>query len=242
MTAGYGNVAPRTPWGKVATVVYAIFGMPLFLLYLSNIGDLLAKSFKWLYAKICLCKMCRLKKRLPSVSGGVAVVDSHSWRNTPEESWQNKMKDRSIGEVTEGEESDDEDTATSSGTMTSSSSCVDDPQDITVPISLCLAIMIGYISGGALLFGGSEHLNFRDGSYFCFISLSTIGFGDIVPSTRAKETDFSSIIEMNFIFCSVYLMLGMALIAMCFNLMQQDVVHKIRTCSDIIRRIARCRR
>lgn len=36
--AGYGNVAPRTEWGKVATILYAIIGMPLFLLYLSNIG------------------------------------------------------------------------------------------------------------------------------------------------------------------------------------------------------------
>lgn len=49
--SGYGNVSPRTEWGKLATIVYAIAGMPLFLLYLSNIGDILAKSFKWIYAK-----------------------------------------------------------------------------------------------------------------------------------------------------------------------------------------------
>lgn len=55
---GYGNVAPRTEWGKIATILYAIIGMPLFLLYLSNIGDILAKSFKWIYAKVCLCRIC----------------------------------------------------------------------------------------------------------------------------------------------------------------------------------------
>jgi len=54
--AGYGNICPRTKWGKVATIVYAIIGMPLFLLYLSNIGDILARSFKWTYARCCLCK------------------------------------------------------------------------------------------------------------------------------------------------------------------------------------------
>lgn len=32
--------------------------MPLFLLYLSNIGDIMARSFKWLYAKCCLCRGC----------------------------------------------------------------------------------------------------------------------------------------------------------------------------------------
>lgn len=32
--------------------------MPLFLLYLSNIGDIMARSFKWLYATCYLCKGC----------------------------------------------------------------------------------------------------------------------------------------------------------------------------------------
>lgn len=56
--AGYGNIYPRTPEGKIATIVYAIIGMPLFLLYLSNIGDIMARSFKWIYAKCCLCRCC----------------------------------------------------------------------------------------------------------------------------------------------------------------------------------------
>lgn len=59
---GYGNIAPKTEWGKFATILYAIVGMPLFLLYLSNIGDILAKSFKWTYAKCCLCKGCSIKR------------------------------------------------------------------------------------------------------------------------------------------------------------------------------------
>jgi hypothetical protein len=58
LRAGYGNIAPQTEIGKVVTIVYAIIGMPLFLLYLSNIGDILAKSFKWTYAKCCLCHGC----------------------------------------------------------------------------------------------------------------------------------------------------------------------------------------
>lgn len=55
---GYGNVFPRTYWGKITTILYAIIGMPLFLLYLSNIGDIMARSFKWLYATCCLCRGC----------------------------------------------------------------------------------------------------------------------------------------------------------------------------------------
>lgn len=68
-----------------------------------------------------------------------------------------------------------------------------------------------------------EHWSFMDGSYFCFISLSTIGFGDLVPGDKiyGKGHDiYSEVFELSFVFCSIYLMLGMALIAMCFNLMQ----------------------
>lgn len=55
---GYGITTPNTVKGKIVTIVYAIIGMPLFLLYLSNIGDVMAKSFKWIYAKVCLCRIC----------------------------------------------------------------------------------------------------------------------------------------------------------------------------------------
>ena len=38
-----------------------------------------------------------------------------------------------------------------------------------------------FLSIGAYFFTISEGLSFFDGFYFCFITLTTIGFGDIVP-------------------------------------------------------------
>lgn len=35
---GYGNVVPKTSLGKAATVVYAVFGIPLYVLYFRNMG------------------------------------------------------------------------------------------------------------------------------------------------------------------------------------------------------------
>lgn len=58
LVLGYGNVYPRTLAGQLTTIIYAIIGMPLFLLYLSNIGDVMARSFKWIYANFCLCRWC----------------------------------------------------------------------------------------------------------------------------------------------------------------------------------------
>ena len=52
---------------------------------------------------------------------------------------------------------------------------------------------------------------------------STIGFGDIVPGQSLDEGS-----QEKLIVCALYLLFGMALIAMCFKLMQDDVVQKAR--------------
>lgn len=70
--------------------------------------------------------------------------------------------------------------------------------------------------------------------YFCFISLTTIGFGDIVPGDSMNSDE-----RINFIYCSMYLMFGLALLSMCFNLMQEEVVHKMTMC---VKSVTICRR
>jgi hypothetical protein len=45
----------------------------------------------------------------------------------------------------------------------------EEEEQITVPISLCLALMVGYVWGGGLLFAKWENWEVLDASYFCFI-------------------------------------------------------------------------
>lgn len=85
------------------------------------------------------------------------------------------------------------------------------------------------MSGGGLLFSIWEaDWGYLEGSYFCFISLSTIGFGDLVPGNAVVSGQGGS--QERLIICSLYLLVGLALIVMCFNLMQEEVIHKIRNC------------
>lgn len=46
---GYGNTLPKTTYGKIMTMIYATFGIPLYILYFMNMGKVLASTFKWLY-------------------------------------------------------------------------------------------------------------------------------------------------------------------------------------------------
>ncbi|XP_059620712.1 potassium channel subfamily K member 4-like isoform X2 [Phlebotomus argentipes] len=229
-TIGYGNLIPRTKWGKICTIVYAIIGMPLFLLYLSNI-DILAKSFKWIYAKVCLCRIC------PGVTRRRAARERRKARaltaerdNLPEGYFieGGDLETLSNSSVDAHESSEEEENA-------------GDTETVIVPLTICVIIMIGYILFGATLFGHWEDWDPLEGSYFCFISLSSIGFGDMVPGFKITGFEGTGV-ELSFILCAIYLLLGMALIAMCFNLMQEQVMHKMRTFRRCIRRCFHCDR
>ena len=46
---------------------------------------------------------------------------------------------------------------------------------------ISLLILSAVLALGGYFFSSCQDLTFFDGFYFCFISLTTIGFGDIVP-------------------------------------------------------------
>ncbi|XP_076434765.1 uncharacterized protein LOC143274740 [Babylonia areolata] len=107
-----------------------------------------------------------------------------------------------------------------------------DTSNVHVPVWVTLLLMTGYILGGAIMFSmWEENWNFLEGSYFCFITLSTIGFGDFVPGTSLD----SWAAQEKWIACCVYLLLGMAMQAMCFHLMQEKVRDKFRVLAARLR-------
>ncbi|XP_054166609.1 TWiK family of potassium channels protein 7-like [Oppia nitens] len=316
-TIGYGNVAPRTDWGKIVTILYAIIGIPLTLFCLSSIGHAMAHSFKFIYWK-CLCYLCIAPKRHRKPSqkrkslrrrhlqvcqqiemqpmtthtrSGLLYMpynQSSNWRSnkysdyrdstpiicnkyalndeimdinsrfpgppptpspTPttnppsfhtainsglnhpmakhvnsvrffndtgaqplysEQSIIPLQQQMSTGSSDESDESEDE----SEGTQKS------------IPITVCLTLVISYICGGAWFFSNSEDWTFLDASYFCFVTLSTIGFGDLVPGRTVLSTPADG--QITLAICALYLLFGMALLAMSLNLVKEKVTKCVR--------------
>ncbi|XP_043252506.1 TWiK family of potassium channels protein 18 [Colletes gigas] len=99
-------------------------------------------------------------------------------------------------------------------------------QRITVPSTACLWVIFGYVIGGSIMFAEWEGWDYLDSAYFCVTSLCKIGVGDLVPGWTHGDltTDSQTKLIINF----VYLLLGMGLIAMCYDLMKEDVYVKAR--------------
>ncbi|XP_075975356.1 potassium two pore domain channel subfamily K member galene isoform X3 [Anticarsia gemmatalis] len=99
-----------------------------------------------------------------------------------------------------------------------------------VPIWLCVFLVASYIVAGTFLFKRWESWSYLDAAYFCFITLTTIGFGDFVPaqgrrkedSPRDTREDAAAAVH-SIALCSLYLLFGIALLAMSFNLVQEEV-------------------
>ncbi|CAH8501465.1 unnamed protein product [Heterobilharzia americana] len=94
----------------------------------------------------------------------------------------------------------------------------------TVPLTLTILMMTVYILLGAAVFCFWESTDYLKWSYFCFVTLSTIGFGDIVPGTKIDSQNPKE----KMIALALYVALGLSLFAMCFNLMEEEVTAKLK--------------
>ncbi|RWS26465.1 TWiK family of potassium channels protein 18-like protein [Leptotrombidium deliense] len=263
-TIGYGTICPITPWGKVATILYSIIGIPLTLMVLTDFGKLFTRMIKRFF-KFCrkifmakkLKKVRQVGRRATAVPGQFMTVawDSVNKRFTtvdvPKEDNNNannvdvennrystgykspmflapptnthQMGPKTPVVVT-GPKSPIVVTSptppmtayveTRPGTPndTIPAASYDDEDEFNLPVSLALLMLLIYMLLGSLIFMKTDKWSILDSFYFVFISMSTIGLGDLTPQN-----------SLVMIIASIYLLFGLALTSMCINVVQEKL-------------------
>ncbi|XP_047098479.1 potassium channel subfamily K member 18-like [Schistocerca piceifrons] len=233
MVTGYGSIAPRTALGKALTMGYAVLGIPLMLVYLSSVGALLSRCVRGALARTlccCLCSNCgyccydearmqekerRMRKKrmqqMELIQQQQQLEPFYVRSSSTHNNLHSPARDGDLVKVKQLKSLNE-------------SKCSIHGPAILAPVALCLLLMVCYICAGAAVLNRLEHWSFLDGSYFCFMSLSTIGFGDLLPGSESCGRDANGTIW----FCSIYILTGMALTAMCFNILHDEIVHRLR--------------
>ncbi|XGW14470.1 hypothetical protein V3C99_000632 [Haemonchus contortus] len=152
-TIGYGNIVPRTVTGRALSVVYAMIGIPLVLAILSRFGQFLEHTITraWLKHREKFKRAHKKTKKYLTTEQSASLNDLEEGKHVTEEK-SDFLEDHLI-----------EDSR-------------------TIPIWLALLFCISWICACAALFLiWEKRWTFFTSLYFFFISLSTIGLGDVVP-------------------------------------------------------------
>ena len=99
-------------------------------------------------------------------------------------------------------------------------------EPMVVPSTASLYVLISYIGVGTIMFAEWEGWEYLNSVYFCVISLCKIGLGDFVPGTSIDGTLEGN--QTKLVINFVYLLLGLGLVAMCYNLLREEVLAKMK--------------
>lgn len=254
--------------GKVVCILYAMVGIPLMLLVITDVGDLMAMllSRAYIHLHTLFCRLRQFGRWFPShhtekpgdggqgglqdgtytFSHKVVVREPidirqvlHSQQSVKRKSNQ-LLNNTKIFDCIIARENFNR-----QGPLVRSLSCheLDSmpplPKDfaiwdftgigesmdkLNVPLLLILVVVFAYILfGGLILPLWETEFDTFDAYYFCFITLTTIGFGDIVPNHPKY-----------FMLTFVFIIMGMAIMSMAFKLGQSRIVSCYRQCMRCI--------
>lgn len=218
-----------------AALLYALFGIPIILLYLSTMGEGLSSAMR------CIFKRLRASSsKSSSASSSSNSNSTSSSTTTPSSSTSNNA----LGETTNSKNKMLDVEKRQYGNWNHSGSSLQQhfhnptlhgynnnyltnsmstgnhhkkQKQSAVPISICIMILICYITSGAALFHELQKWGVLESLYFCFTALSTIGFGDLQPKD-----------DVGMYAASAYIIVGMAIVAMCFSLIQTELIIWLR--------------
>ncbi|XP_049539345.1 uncharacterized protein LOC125953682 isoform X2 [Anopheles darlingi] len=247
-TIGYGHISPSTTTGRALTIVYAIIGIPIFLIVLADFGKLFTRGIKFLWAYVRRLyytgsfRKVRKTAQVQEVMKGLNVVYDMVRRPSGDNELQAATTTTATATVapqtpqappqaayrlSSAELPHPVPPTAGSGievapdtptTPVPETFEIDD--EFNLPISVAIFILVAYMLFGATIYFTWENWSFFEAFYFVFISISTIGFGDFVPQHPI------------YMMCSIlYLIFGLALTSMCINVVQLKLSDSFRQAS-----------
>ncbi|CCO25643.1 Potassium channel domain-containing protein [Caenorhabditis elegans] len=180
-TIGYGNVAPQSFWGRVFVIIYGTIGIPTAMMAIANVGKFLATLLKsWTRPFLLLCR--KMKKRMQKKDqNGNEIKETQRLMESSKKKAKKIEDDISSHEDEEAEEEVEE-------------------SDVTETIVLFVAFLVYIIAGSLLMSYYEEGMTFGLAIYFNFVTLTTIGLGDLVP----QSTDW---LFVTLVYCAIGLAL-----------------------------------
>ncbi|KAL3864352.1 hypothetical protein ACJMK2_006043 [Sinanodonta woodiana] len=181
-TIGYGHIATVTDLGRGVTMLYAAIGIPLAIIVLAELGKRFTIVLKYFWSFIRRYYYTGYCRKIPR-----AIIKRKANGTSQQNSKLPSIEEDQVYEVIyKADEIDDK---------------------FNLPIIVAVIILFLYIVLGSVMYTTWEKdWGFLEAFYFIFISLSTIGLGDIVPA----HPKF-------FVISSVYVFIGLSLVSMCVN-------------------------
>lgn len=205
---------PQTALGKLFTMVYAMIGIPLTYILLSDLGSVFTHFLKFVYALTLNLDregyFGKLKDKLP-IFFILKELSPDSKKRRHSKTIEPLVRESSPTPfidiaVTSYDETDDK---------------------FDFPLSVLLTIVFSYLSVGALFTSLICKWSLLDGYYYCVVSLTKIGFGDVVM----RESKL-------WLFSIAYTLFGVAFFALTLKYLEIKLKYLlIRTSQNVVCKI-----
>ncbi len=237
---GYGNIAPVTVPGRAFCMVYAVFGIALLLLVLASLGTLFARGATLAYRAMHLSMMMakgeeKIKPKKARRRSSLAMVLRDKEDRAPErQTSSEERRQKTIDDIwnSDYQHPDDKDMHIVklrnnedeiARQKSEEEEVPEEEDDVQIPVLGVLLFAFIYICLVAALLIVWEEWDYFEAFYFSFITLTTIGFGDLVPQH-----------QKNLLSITFFILLGMAIMSMCIALAQDAIMKKVAWASQKI--------
>jgi hypothetical protein len=164
-TIGFGNRAPKNDHSRLLIIIYSIIGMAILAYTISVISEVLKENIMVSFqTQLTMFREKRYERIVCSNDADKSNSNSDAVLNLND--FDDEEEERKI--------------------------VFNDQKQIAKKQFLfSIILMLSSWAGGACTFYYTEGWSFIEALYFCFISFSTIGFGDLVPTTSSSLSIFN---------------------------------------------------